>query len=55
MKFEIYKDAQKLWRWKLVAANGEILASGEGYTRKRTCMAAIALVQSSASAEVQMV
>lgn len=30
----IYQDKAGEWRWKRVAANGEIIAdSGEGYTR----------------------
>lgn len=37
MKFEIYKDRKKEWRWRLKARNGKIIAvSGEGYKRKRT-------------------
>ena len=32
---QVYKDAQKQWRWRLVAANGNIVAdSGEGYRRR---------------------
>lgn len=31
-KFEIYQDAAREWRWRLVAPNGKIIAdSGEGY------------------------
>lgn len=26
------------WRWRLKAANGEIVASGEGYTKKSDAM-----------------
>lgn len=55
MKFEIYKttpanalrslltDAQE-WRWRLRAGNGEIIASGEGYTTKANCLHAIGLI-----------
>lgn len=32
--FEIYQDVPGEWRWRLVAKNGEIIATGEGYTRK---------------------
>jgi len=35
MKFELYQDAHKAWRWHLKAANGEIIASGEGYVNKQ--------------------
>ena len=30
-KFEIFKDARGDYRWRLKAANGEIVASSEGY------------------------
>ena len=32
---ELYKDVAGEWRWRLVAANGKIIAdSGEGYRRR---------------------
>ena len=34
LRFEIYKDIRKEYRWRLVAANGKIIAQGEGYTTK---------------------
>ncbi|MCD0218109.1 DUF1508 domain-containing protein, partial [Enterobacter hormaechei subsp. steigerwaltii] len=34
MYFEIYKDAKGEYRWRLKAANHEIIAQGEGYTSK---------------------
>ena len=34
-KLEIYRDANREWRWRLRAANGRIVAdSGEGYRRR---------------------
>lgn len=30
--FEIYKDRVGTYRWRLKAANGEIVAVGEGYS-----------------------
>lgn len=37
MKFTLYKDRKKEWRWRLVK-NGRIVAdSGEGYKRKGAC------------------
>jgi hypothetical protein len=30
-KFEIYRDAAGEYRWRLKAANGRIVAAGEGY------------------------
>jgi len=32
--FEIYKDIQGYFRWRLKAHNGEIVASGEAYTTR---------------------
>jgi uncharacterized protein YegP (UPF0339 family) len=35
-RFELFVDAADEWRWRLVAANGNIIAdSGEGYTSKQ--------------------
>jgi uncharacterized protein YegP (UPF0339 family) len=32
---EIYKDSKNKWRWRKVAANGQVVASShQGYTRK---------------------
>lgn len=52
MKFEIYTDSSKQYRWRLLGKNGEPIASGESYKNKADCQAAIKLVQSSASASV---
>ena len=46
MKFELYQDAQKYWRWRLKAANGEIVASGEGYVNRADAEHAVNLVMS---------
>jgi len=38
MKYEIYQDKRGEWRWRLKAANGNILAvSSEGYKNKMDC------------------
>ena len=51
MRFELYRDAIGQWRWRLRAANGEVIAeSGEGYTRRADCEHGIALVQGSGTA-----
>lgn len=44
MKFELYKDSQGYWRWRLKAGNGEKIASGEGYVNKQDCISAVNLV-----------
>jgi len=42
MHFQIYRDAASLWRWRLRAANNEIVAdSAEGYASKRNVMRAV--------------
>jgi len=33
-KFEVYEDARGEWRFRLKAGNGEIVATGEGYSTK---------------------
>jgi len=38
MKFEIFTDKQRRYRFRIVAANGEILATGEGYESKAGIM-----------------
>jgi len=54
MKFHIYKDAKKEWRWRLKAANGKIIAdSGEGYTSKQGCRNALALIKGTTNIPVE--
>ena len=39
---QIYRDARREWRWRLVARNGNIVAdSAEGYVSKRNAAMAI--------------
>ncbi len=53
-KFEIYKDNQGEFRWRLRAPNGEVIASGEGYTSKAGCLNGIESVRKNAPvAEVE--
>lgn len=36
--FEVYEDRAEQWRWRLVHANGNIIAdSGEGYASRQKC------------------
>jgi uncharacterized protein len=47
--FEVYKDAKGQYRWRLKAANGNIIAGpGEGYKEKSDCLDAIKSIQSEA-------
>ena len=49
LTFEIYKDRQDEFRWRLKAGNGAIIAtSGEGYKAKADCEHAIELVKEGA-------
>lgn len=34
IRFEVYRDQASEYRWRLVAANNEIVAWSEGYTSK---------------------
>lgn len=34
-RFETFADRAGAWRWRLVAANGRIVAVGEAHTRER--------------------
>ena len=43
MKFEMYKSGNE-WRWRLKAANGEIIAHGESYKNRDDCVRAVNLV-----------
>jgi uncharacterized protein YegP (UPF0339 family) len=40
-KFEVYKDKAQEFRFRLKAANGEIIATSEGYKAKDGCMKGI--------------
>ena len=49
MSFEVYKDKAGEWRWRLKSANGQIIATGEGYKDKTVCEDAIASVKKTAT------
>jgi len=51
-KFEIYKDKANQFRFRLKAANGEIIASGESYPDKKSVLKGVASVQKSSAAAV---
>lgn len=36
-RFEIFRDSASQYRFRLVASNGEIVATSESYTTKRKC------------------
>jgi uncharacterized protein YegP (UPF0339 family) len=47
-KFEIYKDKKGQFRWRLLANNNQVIASGEGYTTKAACKNGIDSVRKNA-------
>ncbi len=47
-KFELYQDKAGKFRWRLLAANGEIVAVGEGYDTKDGAKNGIASVKANA-------
>lgn len=47
-KFQVYKDNAGKFRFRLKAANGEIIASGEAYNSKNACMNGIESVKKNA-------
>ena len=49
MTYTKYVDPKGEWRWRLRAANGETIASGEGYTREESCNHAIRLFKAAAA------
>ena len=55
LTFEIYKDAKEGFRWRLKAANGQVIAtSGQGYKAKADCDHAIEVIkEGAAKAKVQ--
>ena len=49
MRFEIYKDKRGEFRFRIVATNGNVLASSEGYTAKASAQGAIDRIKSDAA------
>lgn len=47
-KYEVYADKKGEFRFRLKARNGEIIASGEGYKTKKSCLNGIASIQKNA-------
>ena len=52
-KFEVYQSKNGEFRFRLKAANGQIIAHGQGYTTKAACMNGIeSIKKNAASADV---
>ena len=55
-KFEMYTDKAGKCRWRLKAANGEVIATSEAYESEAACKNGIASVKKNAPiAETEMV
>jgi DNA-binding protein Alba len=52
-KYQILQDSTGEFRFHLNAANGEIIAQGEGYQTKENCLNAIEIVKKSYNAEIE--
>ena len=56
MYYQYYQDSRMEWRWRLRAANHEIIAvSSEGYSSERACLDSIELVKQAHNAPVRKV
>ena len=49
-KFEVYKDKQGEFRFRLKAKNGQIIATSEGYSKVDNCLKGVASVKKNAPA-----
>ncbi len=48
-KFEVYQDKKGQYRFRLKAGNGQVIATGEGYTTKKACMNGIESIRKNAA------
>lgn len=56
MKFQIFYDRKKQFRWRLLGKNNKIIAvAGEGFTRKANCKKSINTLWAIASQSVTTV
>lgn len=50
MKFVVYEDNSRQWRWRLVTTGGSVLAdSGRQYGRRNDALGAVQRIQTSAA------
>lgn len=47
-KFEVYTDKSGEYRFRLKAANGQVIASGQGYSSKDACLGGIESIKNNA-------
>lgn len=48
-KFEVYEDKSGKFRFRLKASNGQVIASGQAYSTKESCLKGIESVRSNAA------
>jgi uncharacterized protein YegP (UPF0339 family) len=51
-KFEVYKDKSGGFRFRLKAANGEVIASSQSYKTKASAMGGVESVKKNAASDV---
>ena len=51
-RFEVYKDLNGQWRFRMKAPNGQIIATGESYKQKQSCLDTIDSIKEHASRAV---
>ena len=51
-KFEVYVDKAGEFRFRLKATNGQIIATGEGYKAKKSCLNGIESIRKNADSEI---
>ncbi len=51
-KFEVYTDKAGEFRFRLKAKNGQIIATGEGYKAKNSCLNGIESIRKNADSEI---
>ena len=51
-KFEVYLDKAGEYRFRLKARNGQIIATGEGYKARKSCMNGIESIRKNAASEI---
>lgn len=55
MRFVMFKDKGREWRWRLVARNGRSIAvSGEGYKRRGAALKAIHRVRAASNTPIEI-
>ena len=48
-KFEVYSDSAGKFRFRLKASNGQVIASGQGYASKASCLQGIESIKAHAA------